>query len=59
MTKLVKEVPSSSNPSIYYKIYQDERGRIFCTCPGYEFREYCKHVTAMEGGTKNGTTRTN
>ena len=38
-------VPSSSDPSKTYEIVGSfVQGEISCTCPGFKFRETCKHL---------------
>ena len=40
------ELPSSSNPDIYYdvKVYPWLMNNSSCTCKGYQFRHKCSHI---------------
>ena len=39
----VRNVRSSSNPSVFYTVTEYGDGTSDCTCPGFEYRGYCKH----------------
>jgi len=51
---VIAEYPSSSNPEIIYKINEDEKGQLSCTCPSWRFKNkrtpdgervrFCKHL---------------
>jgi hypothetical protein len=38
--------PSSSNPSIVYRVLKGGDGVIYCDCPGWKMRKDCKHLKA-------------
>jgi len=38
--------PSSSNPSVVYRIIRGADGVIYCDCPGWKMRKTCKHLVA-------------
>lgn len=37
-------VASDTNPNKLYRVYVDESGGLRCSCPGYVFRNDCKHL---------------
>lgn len=47
--KLIKTIRSLSDVNKIYKIYQDEKEGLICTCPSFEFRNYCKHIDLVKG----------
>lgn len=42
--------PSSSNPSITYRIIKGADNTIYCDCPGWKMRKTCKHLVAFGAG---------
>jgi hypothetical protein len=38
--------PSSSNPSVVYRVLRGGDGVIYCDCPGWKMRKDCKHLKA-------------
>ena len=37
----------SVEPGAYFELFVSPFGHIRCTCPGFEFRQVCKHVMAL------------
>lgn len=50
MGQVLATNPSSSNPSISYKIIKGADGIIYCDCPGWKMRKTCKHLVAFGAG---------
>lgn len=48
--------PSSSNPSVIYRIIRGGDGVVYCDCPGWKMRKDCKHLKAYHA--TNGTKAT-
>lgn len=40
--------PSESNPGTWHTTYALLSGEIHCSCPGYTYRERCRHVEYLE-----------
>ncbi len=39
----VFRIPSSSDPTKMYTVSVTFDGKVLCTCPGYQYRDKCKH----------------
>lgn len=53
MGEVLATNPSSSNPSVVYRVLKGGDGVIYCDCPGWKMRKDCKHLKAYHAA--NGT----
>lgn len=42
------DVKSDSDPNKVYTVRHFDDGPWSCTCPGFTYRGYCKHVTRLQ-----------
>ena len=40
-------VESESRPGTYHYVFKLRHGGVLCTCEGWQFRGYCKHVQVV------------
>lgn len=52
MSNLVKRVPSSTQPGVFYDVRKLPSGTLTCTCTGYGFRHTCSHCKLVESELK-------
>ncbi len=50
---------SSSRPGVEYTTTIHEDGAVLCTCPGFVYRQKCKHVTSAKAGRVDAPVKAN